>query len=308
MNLGYACINSGLSNVPKSKRITTNRSMIKRTFQARGLPYASELALANSQDLLKILKWNEQNNIKFFRMSSGIFPWASEYKLDALPDYEQICYALMEAGDYANKVGQRLSFHPGPFNKLAAKEDRIVNNTIKDLENHSEIFDIMGFAPSYYNKINIHVGAAYDDKQETAYRFCKNFDKLSDNLKKRLTVENDDKPSLFTTKDLYCHVYRFIDMPIVFDYHHHRIHNEGMDEAEALGFAMETWGDITPVCHLSESRRLEQNIDCMVQAHSDYVYTPIETYGHQFDLMIEAKAKELAVLKYRKILQTALAA
>lgn len=294
----------GFSNVPKSKRITTNRSMIKRTFQAKGIPYASELALQNSKDLLKILKWNEENNIKFYRMSSNIFPWASEYKLEQLPDYEEICYSLMEAGDFANQVGQRLSFHPGPFNKLAAKDDRIVNNTIKDLEHHSEIFDIMGFVPSYYNKINIHVGAAYDDKQETAYRFCKNFDKLSDNLKKRLTVENDDKLSLFTTKDLYCHVYRFIDMPIVFDYHHHRIHNEGMDEGEALGFAMETWGNVTPVCHLSESRRQEQNIECLIQAHSDYVYEPINTYGHQFDLMIEAKAKELALLRYRNILQT----
>lgn len=294
----------GLSNVPKSKRVTTNRSMIKRTFQAKGIPYASELASQNCKDLLKIMKWNEANNVKFFRMSSNLFPWASEYKLEQLPDYEEICYSLMEAGDFANQVGQRLSFHPGPFNKLAAKDERIVKNTIKDLEHHSEIFDIMGFAPSYYNKINIHVGAAYDDKQETAYRFCKNFDRLSDNLKKRLTVENDDKLSLFTTEDLYRHIYCFIDMPIVFDYHHHRIHNEGLEESEALDYAMETWGDVTPVCHLSESKRKEQGIDCLIQAHSDYVYDPINTYGHQFDLMIEAKAKELALLRYREILQT----
>ena len=203
MKLGYACINMGFSNVPKSKRITTNRSMIKRTFQARGIPYASELALQNCTDLLKILKWNEENDIKFFRMSSSLFPWASEYNLEQLPDYENICQALIDAGSFATDVGQRLSFHPGPFNKLCAKDDRIVNNTVKELEHHSEIFDIMGFKPSYYNKINIHIGAAYDNKRETAYRFCKNYDKLSNNLKGRLTVENDDKPSLFTTQELY---------------------------------------------------------------------------------------------------------
>ena len=71
---------------------------------------------------------------------------------------------------------------------------------------------------------------------------------------------------------------------------------------------METWSDVTPVCHLSESRREEQGIDCLPQAHSDYVYTPINTHGHKFDLMIEAKAKELALLKYRDIIQTSLAA
>ena len=83
-NLGYACINMTLSEQPKSKRITTNRSMIKRTFKAKGLPYASELALQNSRDLLAILKWNEQHDIRFFRISSDIFPWSSEYKLLSL--------------------------------------------------------------------------------------------------------------------------------------------------------------------------------------------------------------------------------
>jgi UV DNA damage endonuclease len=65
---------------------------------------------------------------------------------------------------------------------------------------------------------------------------------------------------------------------------------------------METWGEVTPVCHLSESRREEQQNDCLPQAHSDYVYKPIDTCGHEFDLMIEAKAKELALLKYREII------
>ena len=105
------------------------------------------------------------------------------------------------------------------YDKLAAKEERIVKNTVTDLEHHSEIFDLMGFEPSYYNKINIHIGAAYEDKRETAYRFCKNSDRLSDNLKKRLTVENDDKLSLFTTRELYKYMFLDIGSPIVFPSH-----------------------------------------------------------------------------------------
>ena len=75
---------------------------------------------------LKFCKWNEENDINFYRMSSNIFPWASEYKLEQLPDFYEISNALKRAGDYATEVGQRLTFHPGPFNKLAAKEERIV--------------------------------------------------------------------------------------------------------------------------------------------------------------------------------------
>ena len=80
-NFGYACINMGFSTRPKSKRITTNRTMIKRTFRERGIVYASELALQNLRDLRKILEWNLENDIYFYRLSSDIIPWASEYNL-----------------------------------------------------------------------------------------------------------------------------------------------------------------------------------------------------------------------------------
>jgi UV DNA damage endonuclease len=143
-NLGYACINMHLSDLPKSQRVTTNRSMIRRTFKAKGLPYASELALANCRDLLTILKWNEQNNIRFFRISSDIFPWASEYKLSDLPDFDDICDALQDAGDYVEDHGHRITSHPGPYNKLTSPREQVVLNTIRDLDIHGELFDMLG--------------------------------------------------------------------------------------------------------------------------------------------------------------------
>ena len=109
--LGYACINMGFSERPKKQRITTNRSMIKRTFQQRGIKYASELALLNSRDLLKIVKWNHSRDIKLFRMSSDIFPWASEYDIKDLPDYNQIAATLAEVGSFAQLTNQRLTTH-----------------------------------------------------------------------------------------------------------------------------------------------------------------------------------------------------
>jgi len=304
-NLGYACINMGFSERPKTQRITTNRSMIKRTFQEKGLPYASELALQNCKDLLKILEWNHQNDIRFFRLSSNLFPWASEYQLSELPDFEQISEALYEAGLYASENGIRITSHPGPFNKLTSPKESVILNTIRDLEIHGEIFDLMFLDRSPFAKINIHVGAAYDDKSMALGNFCKNFQRLSEAVKTRLTVENDDKPSLYTTEELYDSIYKTIGIPVVFDYHHHDLHPGNQTEGEALDMALSTWPvGIRPVVHYSESRSDEHNDPKIKpQAHSDSYVRAINTYGHEMDIMLEAKHKEKALFKMRQLME-----
>jgi UV DNA damage endonuclease len=304
MNLGYACINTVLSEVkPKSASVMTNRSMIKRTFDDKGLPYASELALKNCRDLIKIVRWNHLNNIHFFRISSNLFPWASHYHLRDLPDYEAISSTLSEVGKLAKEYGQRLTSHPGPFNKLCSPKESVVINTLRDLEVHGEVFDLIGLSRTPYNKINIHVGGAYDDKPGATARFNENFMRLSESVRSRLTVENDDRASLYSTKELYSYIHKEIGIPIVFDFHHHGFCTGGQTEKEALGLAVSTWGDIKPVVHYSESRAIEQNIKCPLHAHSDYIEGPIDLHGYDVDVMIEAKRKEQALLKYRSILK-----
>ena len=307
MNLGYACINMTLSDVPKSKRITTNRSMIKKTFQSKGLPYASEIALQNVKDLIKILEWNQKNDIKFYRMSSDIFPWMSEYKFSDLPDYDDIAYHLDVAGEYAYNTQQRLTFHPGPFNVLGSPNENVVDKAIKELNSHSGIFDLMGFInPSPYNKINIHVGGTYGgDFEGTAKRWCEAFRRLDDNCQKRLTLENDDKASMWSVKEIYERIYKVVGVPIVFDYHHHRFCTGGQTEEEALKLAASTWPKgIKPVVHVSESRAIEyDDTSIRPQAHSDFVLNPVENYGQEHDIMLECKKKELGLFKYRKVLK-----
>ena len=307
MNLGYACINMTLSDVPKSKRITTNRSMIKKTFQSKGLPYASEIALQNVKDLIKILEWNQKNDIKFYRMSSDIFPWMSEYKFSDLPDYDDIAYHLDVAGEYAYNTQQRLTFHPGPFNVLGSPNENVVDKAIKELNSHSEIFDLMGFInPSPYNKINIHVGGTYGgDFEGTAKRWCEAFRRLDSNCQKRLTLENDDKASMWSVKEIYERIYKVVGVPIVFDYHHHRFCTGGQTEEEALKLAASTWPKgIKPVVHVSESRAVEyDDTSIRPQAHSDFVLNPVENYGQEHDIMLECKKKELGLFKYRKVLK-----
>ena len=300
MNLGYACINMTLGE--QKPKITTNRSMIKKTFLAKGIEYAGELALLNCRDLFEILKWNLKNDIKFFRLSSDIFPWASEYNIEDLPQYGRIKTILNGCGNYARKNGIRLTSHPGPFNVLVSPREHVVKNTITDLTNHGKVFDLLGLDRTPYNKINIHCNGVYGDKQSALDRFCKNFELLPESVQKRLTVENDDKASMYSVKDLM-YIHERIGIPIVFDYHHHRFCDGGLSEKEALEMAMSTWPKgIVPVVHYSESRskeRLDESI--RPQAHSDYVYDYIDTYGNDVDIMVEAKAKELAVQRYKEL-------
>lgn len=303
-NLGYACINMEFSKLPKSKRITTNRTMIKRTFQEKGIEYASELALQNVKDLYTILEWNLANDIYFYRLSSDIIPWASEYHMEQLPDYEEIYQACQKVGAFVKKHSMRLTSHPGPFNKLASPKERVFQLTYNDLRVHGDLFDMIGLPRSPYAKLNIHVGAAYGDKPFALDNFCRNFDRLPENVRTRLTVENDDKASLYSTRELYDGVYKRIGIPIVFDYHHHMLHPGGQSEQEALELALSTWPmHIVPVVHYAESRSVEyNNPKIKPQAHSDYVTSPFKTYGNVIDVMIEAKMKEQALLKYREIL------
>jgi len=297
MNLGYACINMTLST--SKPKITTNRSMIKKTFNEKGLNYAGELGLKNAKDLLHILKWNKENGINFFRLSSDFFPWASNYKFEELPQFNSIKAELEKSGKFAIDNGIRITSHPGPFNVLVSPRENVVQNTITDLEIHGRVFDLMGLSQTPYNKLNIHCNGVYGDKISAMDRFCENFKRLSPSVQSRLTVENDDKASMYSVKDLM-YIHERIGIPIVFDYHHHQFCTGGLSEEEAIKLAATTWPDgITPVVHYSESKALhEENEKLKPQAHSDYINTIPNTYGLDVDIMVEAKAKELAILPF----------
>ena len=295
MNLGYACINTIMS----ANGIMTNRTMRKKTFQAKGLEYVSDLALLNVKDLKTIVQWNNENGVKLFRLSSQIFPWSDEYSIEELRDGIEISEIMFEVGQIAREAGQRLTMHPGPYNCLASPNPKVVEKTVRELNFHSQQFNMMGYDPSPYNKINIHVGGAYGDKSATLARFVSNFSLLRNDTKKRLVIENDDSPNEYSVKDLYEGIYKSINIPITFDYFHHKFNTGDLTEEEALKLAATTWPKgVAQCCHYSESRRKEKLDESIrPQAHSDLIYERINTYGLEPDIVIEAKSKEQAIFK-----------
>jgi UV DNA damage endonuclease len=294
MNIGYACI-----NMTMGKKVTTNRTMVKKTFNQKGLDYVSELALLNAKDVIKILEWNREHKINFFRLSSALIPWGDNIDITQLKDYKEIKSELKKAGDYAKLHNIRITSHPGPFNVLVSPNESVVVKTIADLELHGKIFDMMGLELSPYNKINIHCNGVYGDKKSAMDRFIKNFQRLSKSVQKRLTIENDDKASMYSVKDLM-YIHNALKIPIVFDYHHHQFCTGDLSEEQALKLAATTWPKgITPVVHYSESKALhENNPKEKPQAHSLYIKSLPNTYELDVDIMVEAKAKELAILPF----------
>jgi UV DNA damage endonuclease len=193
----------------------------------------------------------------------------------------------------------RINSHPGPFVVLTSPNEQVVSNAIADLELHGKIFDMMGLEKSHFNNINIHCNGVYGDKKSAMDRFIKNFQRLSNSVKMRLTVENDDKASMYSVKDLM-YIYEETGIPIVFDYHHHQFCTGGLTEEEALKLAATTWPkDIGQEVHYSESKALhENNPKEKPQAHSVYINALPNTYELDVDIMVEAKGKELAILPF----------
>ena len=291
--LGYACICNELAS--RSPAIFTGRTLRLASFS---LEKVSHLALLNVQDLWQIIQWNIAHDIYHFRIGSDMFPFIDHatmgYSLAQLPDGEHIKTVLAECGRLAKQVGMRLTTHPGPYVCLGSPNQQVVSSAIRCIEYHRQLGEMLGLDDFV---INVHVGGGYGDLKATGKRFCENFSLLSEQARQWLTIENDDKASLWSVSSLYHHIYQNIGIPIVFDLHHWQFcHNESLLDAAHL--ALGTWANKTPKMHYSESRNAIAS-----QAHSDYIVNKIPEFDVDYDVMIEAKQKEQALLQYRKLCQ-----
>jgi len=297
--IGYCCLSIGINeNLKKKDHILVNRGMVRKTFDAKGLPYVADLIVENLKDTLKVLDYNIKNDIRVYRLSSDSFPWMSEYSFENLPRFAVINSFLKVIGKKIRENDMRVSYHPGPFNVLGSENPSVVAKTIDELNKHAQLLDLMELEQSTYYPINIHVNTTQPSREDAAKRFCEGFQSLSDSCKKRLTVENDDKLSQYSVKILYDLVHTQIGIPIVFDQLHYKLGPQDQTLEEALRLALSTW-KTKPLTHMSSSIKNEDPKG-LERAHADYIYEPIETFGLEFDVEVESKAKDLAVLKYRK--------
>lgn len=288
VNLGYACLNTILR--AQKPPVFCSRTARIATIKEKGLDYVKGLGLQNLQDLEKIILWNEEYGIKFMRMSSDMFPFASHkeygYSLKYCKD------ELERIGEVAKKLGHRLTTHPGQTNNLGSPTEEVVQATIRDLSYHAEMMDLMGLDCN--SVMIIHMGGVYGNKDETIERFRKRFKELPQNVRDRLVLENDEV--CYNTQELLP-ICESEKIPLVFDWHHHRLNPGTLELDEMLKRIEKIWKDrgIRQKMHYSESRPECENGNLMQRrAHSDYVQS-LPPCG-KVDLMIEAKMKEQALL------------
>jgi UV DNA damage endonuclease len=261
-----------------------------------------EIGLANARDIIKMIRWNNKYGIKFMRLSSEMFPFASheEYGYKLAPFAAE---TLAEAGKVIAELGHRVTTHPGQFTQLGSPRKQVIDNAIRDLEYHDELLSLLKLPPQQNRDavMILHLGGAYGDKPAAIARFKENYAKLPQSVKNRLVLENDDV--VWSVHELLP-LCQELNIPFVLDYHHHNIIfdetqiREGTkDIMELYPAIIETWSKkgITPKMHYSEPTPAAITRTTR-RKHSPRVMT-LPPCPDTMDLMIEAKDKEQAVFE-----------
>ena len=296
--LGYAAMNRTLRKRDPPRRC--NRDMRKGTWESEGPAYAGELAARNFQDLLAILRWNLEHDIRFYRCSSTLVPWNSRFDLPELPNFERVRSLARECGRLVREHDVRLTFHPSHWCKLASESEDTVARSVESVSHHGRWLDLMELPRSPRFAINVHIGAHYGDKAATADRFCDVVDALPPRARERLTVENDDTESLWSVRELVDSVAVRTGVPVTFDYHHHSFTDRGLTYREGFELARDTWGDVRPITHYSEPARLHGHADARPQNHAEHVASVPGWLRQESDVMLETHGKEQSLLRLRR--------
>ena len=298
IRLGLCCI---FRKAPIRFRAVTAKHL-RRFGRAEQLARLSAICLDNSESLLAALHFIASRDIGAFRILSPFFPRFTHpevgYALEDLPHAKTILDNLQRAEKFRQRKGLRLSFHPDQFIFLSSPQASVTENSIMELEYQAMVAEILGA-----DVINIHGGGAYGDKGASLKRLRRNFQRLSGKLRRKLTLENDDRS--YTVADLVP-VCRELQVPLVYDVHHHRCNPDGLTEEEATELSLETWEMVgrEPYFHISSPLNGWQGKD--PRPHADYIDPadlPRCWRNLNVTVDVEAKAKELAVLALQKFLE-----
>lgn len=289
MRFGLCCL---FVAEPVTFRTTTAKALSALS-RRDALAKASAVCLHNAQNLLLAVKTAHRLGIGAFRIMSPLFPRMTHpdvgYRLEDLPQAEDIARNMANVRDFAQVRDIRLSFHPDQFVVLSSPHAHVVESSVRELEYQAFLADLTGA-----DVINIHAGGAYGDKAAALKRLAAVVRDLPEGVSSRLTLENDDVT--YSVRDLLP-VCGDLGLPLVYDVHHHRCNPDGLDEAEATTLAAATWKGREQYCHVSSPREGWKN---KPKPHADYIDPadfPACWLGRTMTVDVEAKAKELAVVR-----------
>lgn len=292
IRLGYVAIALNLGKVTSSSTLTYTR-YLKLNKEDR-LKKLKEVTYSNIEALEKIHRYNIDNNIHFYRMTSNFIPLATHP--DVMWDYLKYFKKDLEyIGKLIKDNNLRVDAHPDQFNVINSDRESVVENTLRTLNMQVDLFEAMNYEQG---KLVIHIGGAKGGKDIALDRFINNLKNFPKRITDRLILENDDKT--FNAKEVL-QICEKTNLPMVFDIHHHNCNNCEEDIKSLLPQIFKTWEDeeLVPKIHFSSPREFEKD-----RKHADYIdanrflefiYKAKESVNKDFDIMIEAKKKDITL-------------
>lgn len=284
MRIGYPCINRSLS-------CRGDRTFRLNSYSPRRL---IETVRNNLDCLQKILQFNADNQVLFFRITSDLIPFAS-HLICTFRWQKFFIGQFREIGKLIKAHRMRISMHPDQFTLINSIDAGIFQRSAEELKYHAEVLDLMGL--DLTAKIQIHGGGVYGDRERSLERFVQRYSQLSKKVRRRLVIENDDRN--YTLKDCLW-IHKETGVPVLFDVFHHRVNSSGETLREAFEQFPRTWRgeDGTPMVDYSSQKTGERR-----GAHAesldvrDFRRFLLETRPRDFDIMLEIKDKERSALK-----------
>ncbi len=289
VRLGYACISETVNITTSSSYTYTNYCKEKDEKKL------DRIIRSNFLSLYELLKYNEKNNIHFYRMSSNLVPLATkkEVILDYITPYQEEYQKIKEQ---IIKTKIRIDFHPNEYCVLNSIKKEVVNQSIEILKYHYRILEALGIKEKI---LVLHIGSLSGGKKAAITRFCNSFHQLEKKIQKAIAIENDDK--VFTIDDCI-EISNRLNIPIVLDYHHHLCNKGTLTEEEFLPQVIATWKGKIPKMHFSSPKNRKPS---EIRSHHDYIdpdafihfLETIKSYTKKVDIMIEAKKKDEAMFR-----------
>lgn len=302
--LGYVAMTLKLVDSSPSGTVTVSAFEKLPDEEAR-LYRLRKITKKNLDNTLRILRYNQAYNIKIYRLTSKLIPFATHPVIghwDYVNDFKE---EFREIGDFIKENDFRISAHPDHYTLINSASEKVLEESVKDLDYHVKIYEAMGLE-DYRYKLVMHVGGLYKNKKTSIERFEENYVKLPDRIRKRIILENDDKS--YTAADVLG-ICKRLDLPMVLDVHHHNCVNEGERLEDLLPDIFRTWDGeyFKPKIHFSTPKSCKE-----FRSHADYIeFDEFKEFlctagraGMDFDVMLEAKSKDLALLKLSEELES----
>lgn len=283
MRIGYPCINRSIgctaSHTFRLASYTTERM--------------EETVKENLACLKKILQYNLEHGLLFFRITSDFVPFAS-HPVCTFPWQEHFADEFRKIGKFIRQHGFRISMHPDQFVLLNAPDPGVFHRSIADLEYQTKVLDLMGLDTTA--KVQVHVGGVYGDKPASMDRFSERYELLDPAIKNRLVIENDER--LYTISDCLA-IHKRTGIPVIADSFHHGLLNNGEGFSDLLKPLRATWKahDGIPMVDYSSQEKGKR-----MGAHAEHIVPDEflqflnETRMADFDIMLEIKDKEKSAL------------